>query len=150
LIGVVISHSAYRALQARRGLLSYSSNATEPILFQTIEPCPRSSPPVIDKNAIFSTSLKKCGLRDGQGTVPLTSLKNAFICMRQMLEEQRTTVSDERKVFLAAIRAAIDDDPSLTDAHRKAAHETLDSAFDIVRKPEITTITGSFLSRVKF
>ena len=130
--------------------VAYSSSATMPISWQTLRPWPWSNPAVIDKDAIFLASLQKCGLLNGQGTVPLTSLKNAFIYMRLRLEEQRTTVSDERKAFLAAIRAAIDDDPSLTDAHRKAAHDTLNSAFDIVRKPEITTITGSFLSRVKF
>ncbi len=105
---------------------------------------------MIDKHAIFWAALKKCGVSNAHGTVPLTSLKNAFICMRLRLEEQRTTACDERTAFLAAIRAAIDDDPSLTDPQRKAAHVTLDSAFDIVRKPDVSSITGSFLSRVKF
>ena len=105
---------------------------------------------MIDKDAIFLAALKKFGLSNGHGTVSLTNLKNAFICMRLRLEEQRTTASDERTAFLAAIRAAIDDDPSLTDAQRKAAHDTLDSAFDILRKPDVASIAGSFLSRVKF
>jgi hypothetical protein len=149
LIGVVIPIQISSTAGKTALAVAYSPSSTVPIFRQTLRPCPWSNAAVIDKNEIFLASLKKCGL-NGQGTVPLMSLKNAFICMRLRLEEQRTTVSDERKVFLAAIRAAIDDDPSLTDAHRKAAHDTLDSAFDIVRKPDVTAITGSFLSRIKF
>jgi hypothetical protein len=109
---------------------------------------------VIDKNAIFLGSLKKCGLPDGPGVISLISLKHAFICMRLRLEEQRTTVSDERKILVAAIHAAVDDETSkqeLTDAERKAAHDTLDSAFDdMVRRPAVSSIKANFLSRVKF
>jgi hypothetical protein len=109
---------------------------------------------VIDNKAIFLTSLEKVGLPNGCGAISLTRLKQAFIWMRIRLEEQRTTFADERKILLAAIHAAMDEEPSqqeLTDAERKAAHDTLDSAFDDTkRKPPGAVIDGHFLSRVKF